>query len=394
MLSAQQRLKIIVLGGMVRWASGGIAWHHLQYAMGLHQLGHDVAFLEDSSDNEWCCFHPNQWGTWVSDTDPTYGLDFAAKTFAAVGLEDRWGYHDAHSGQWHGPIAGREKEICRTADIFLNLSCCNEIRPWLEEVPIRVLIDTDPGFTQVRHLTNTQQMATARKHNHFLSFGENICLDSSSVPDDGFDWMPTRQPIVLDVWPATKPRPEAKFTTVMSWDSYGVENYNGLRLGMKSESFGPYFDLPTQAAAPLELALGSSDAPRKQLRSQGWSLVNPTDLTLDPWIYRTYIQESKAEFSVAKHGYVATQSGWFSERSAAYMASGRPVLTQATGFSKWMPTGEGLLQFTSPAEALTGIEEINRRYEFHCRAARSLAEEYFDSRKVLASMLDATVGEA
>ena len=180
----------------------------------------------------------------------------------------------------------------------------------------------------------------------------------------------------------------------MSWDSYGIEKHDGLRLGMKSESFEPYFDLPTRVDAPLELALGSTDAPREQLSSQGWSLVNPTDVTLDPWIYRTYIQESKAEFAVAKHGYVVTQPGWFSERSAAYMASGRPVLTQATGFSEWMPTGEGLLQFTSPTEALHGIEEINSRYEFHCHAARSLAEEYFDSRKVLADLLDASTGTA
>ena len=120
-------------------------------------------------------------------------------------------------------------------------------------------------------------------------------------------------------------------------------------------------------------------------------MVNPTDLTTDPWIYRTYIQDSKAEFAIAKHGYVVTQSGWFSERSAAYLASGRPVATQATGFSQWMPVGEGVLPFTSPAEAIEGIEEINSRYEFHCRAARGLAEEYFDHRQVLANLLDASM---
>jgi hypothetical protein len=379
---------------MVRWASGGIAWHHLQYAMGFHRLGHDVFFLEDSGDTEWCCFHPNEWGTWISDSDPTYGLDFAAKTFSAVGLGDRWGYYDAHKECWHGPIAGRGKEICRTADLLLNLSCCNAVRPWLEDVPLRVLIDTDPGFTQVRHLTDAKQMATAKKHNRFLTFGENIPSGGSTVPADGFPWMPTRQPIILDSWPVVKPKPDAKFTTIMAWDSYGIEEYNGLRLAMKSESFEPYFDLPTRVNAPLELALGSEQAPREELRSQGWSLVNPIDLTVDPWRYRTYIQGSKAEFTIAKHGYVITQPGWFSERSAAYLASGRPVLTQATGFSNWMPTGEGLLEFSSPAEAAERIDDINSRYELHCRAARALAEEFFDSGKVLADVLDRTMGVA
>ena len=264
MRSAQQQLKIIVLGGMVRWAQGGIAWHHLQYAMGFHQMGHDVFFVEDSGDGEWCCFHPNQWGAWISDADPTYGLDFAAKTFSAVGLGDRWGYYDAHTSRWHGPIVGREKDILRSADVFLNLSCCNEIRPWLEQVPVRVLIDTDPGFTQIRHLTNAEQMATAKKHNRFLSFGENIASDSPGVPDDGFDWKPTRQPIVLDAWPAAEPQPEGKFTTVMSWDSYQVEEHNDLRLGMKSESFGPYFDLPDHVDASLELAFGKHRRPARR----------------------------------------------------------------------------------------------------------------------------------
>jgi hypothetical protein len=174
----------------------------------------------------------------------------------------------------------------------------------------------------------------------------------------------------------------------MQWESYPSQEYGGVRYGMKSDSFGPYFDLPGKAGSIFELAMGSPSAPHDLLLRKGWTMRNPLEPTRDPWTYQHYIQQSRAEFSVAKHGYVVSHSGWFSERSAAYLASGRPVLTQETGFSDWLPTGVGIIPFNTFEEALAGIAAINSRYVFHCRSARAIAAEYFDARKVLPPLIE------
>jgi hypothetical protein len=162
---------------------------------------------------------------------------------------------------------------------------------------------------------------------------------------------------------------------------------------MKADSFGPYLDLPARAGPVFELALGGS-SPQGLLRAKGWRLRDPLAVTRDPWTYQRYLAESKAEFSVAKDGYVASRSGWFSERSACYLAGGRPVLVQDTGFTDWLAAGAGVLAFRTPEEAAAGVEEIGRRYEFHCRAARDVAAEYFDARKVLAALVEAALTSA
>ena len=209
--------------------------------------------------------------------------------------------------------------------------------------PPLLLVDTDPVFTQVRHLTDPASRATALQHTAFFSFGENIRSDAGRIPDDQLDWLPTRQPVVLDAWPVTP--------------------------------------------GPRKLALGSDAAPRQQLLAAGWSLRNPLEVTRDPSSYQHYIQQSKAEFSVAKHGYVVSHSGWFSERSACYMASGRPVLVQETGFSEWLESGAGVVAFSTPEEAIAGIDLINSDYENHSRRARELARASFDAGDVLASLI-------
>jgi hypothetical protein len=163
---------------------------------------------------------------------------------------------------------------------------------------------------------------------------------------------------------------------------------------MKSHSFTSYMDLPEKTAAPMEIALGSASAPRDLLGSKGWLLRDPLAVTRDPWTYQDYIRSSKAEFSVAKHGYVLTKSGWFSERSAAYMASGRPVVIQDTGFSRWLPVGTGVLPFTGLEEAVAAIEDVCSRYKLHCEAAREIAAEHFDFRVVLEKLLQDALGRS
>jgi hypothetical protein len=380
-------LRIVVLGYLVRCPIGGMAWHHMQYAIGLAELGHDVWFIEDSGDEPWSCYDPT---TGATGADPTYGLRFAAEALTRVGLGDRWAYHDALAGRWHGPAADRAADVCRSADLVLNLSHSNVLRPWLHDAPVRALVDTDPVFTQLRHLTDERRRTRALQHNAFFTFGESIG-GGGPVPDDGIAWLPTRQPIVLGQWAVTPGPIDGAFTTVMQWDSYPPIEYGGRRYGMKRDSFAPYADLPRRTDEVLEVALGSEAAPRSALRRQGWNVRDPLRVTKDPWTYQRYIRRSKGEFSVAKQGYVLGNCGWFSERSAAYLASGRPVVVQETGFSDWMPTGRGVVAFGSPEEAIAGLREVNERYEAHCRAAREIAEAYFDARKVLPTLIEAAV---
>ena len=383
-----ERLRVVVLGYLVRGPFGGMAWHHLQYVVGLARLGHDVMFVEDSDDYE-SCYDPERG---VLGTDPSYGLRFAAAAFGRLGLGESWAYFDAHTGRWLGPGSGRVLEFCSTADLLLNVSGVTPLRPWVLEIPTRVLIDTDPVFTQIRHLMDPAARRSAEQHTAFFTFGEVIPGGGSEAPNDGLPWQSTRQPVVLDTWPVTPGPPGGKFTTVMQWDSYPSREYGGRRFGMKSDSFGPYLDLPRRAAGAFELALGSASAPREALRARGWSVVDPLAPTRDPWTYQDYIRSSKAEFGVAKHGYVAGRSGWFSERSAGYLASGRPVIAQDTGFSDILPIGDGLLAFNDPEEAAAAVDAVNRRYAHHCRAARALADAYFDSDLILTRLIEAAAG--
>lgn len=382
------RLRIIVLGYIVRGPLGGLAWHHLQYVMGLARLGHEVYYVEDSDDYP-SCYDPVRY---VTDTDPTYGLKFATRVFKKVRLGDHWAYYDAHTSRWFGPCAERILQICSTADLLLNLSGVNVLRPWFMEIPVRALVDTDPAFTQIRHLTVPASRNLALQHTAFFSFGENLGRNQSAIPKDGLPWRATHQPVILDAWPVTPGPAKGRFTTIMQWESYPAREHKGRHYGMKSDSFESYMNVPERAGRIFELAVGSPSAPRALLRSKGWAVRDPLQVTRDPWTYQRYIQQSKAEFSVAKHGYVISHSGWFSERSAAYLASGRPVLTQETGFSDWLQVGAGVIPFSTPEEALAGIEEINSRYEFHCRAARAIAEEYFDARKVLHRLIEGSEG--
>lgn len=377
-------MKIIVLGYIVRGPLGGLAWHHLQYITGLTNLGHDVYFFEDSDDYP-SCYDPSRH---LTGTNPEYGLRFAAEAFDRVGLGDRWVYYDAHTGKWQGPVGDRGPELCASADLLLNISGVNPLRAWSLDIPDRVLIDTDPVFTQIRHLSDPLALRMAGQHTAYFTFGENTGSANCAIPSDGFPWNPTRQPIVLDAWPAMPASDKGHFTTVMQWDSYEPVLHNGHRYGMKSESFTPYLDLPSMTDSKLELCLGGENAPRDRLLDNGWLLSNSLEITRSPWSYQQYIQSSRAEFSVAKQGYVVSRSGWFSERSAAYLASGRPVALQETGFSDWLDTGTGILAFKDPETAADCLDDISSRYRHHCKAARQVAEEYFDSRKVLRKLLD------
>ena len=375
-----------MLGYVVRGPLAGFAWHHLQYVLGLAALGHEVFFFEDSGDYA-ACYDPVRQ---VTDEDPTYGLNFTAKCFARFGLGDMWSFHDAHNGKWYGPVADTAVSLGRSADLVLNVSGVNPIREWCMDVPKRILVDTDPVFTQIRNLTNAEDRALAEQHTDFFTFGEKFADADCEMPQDGYHWQPTRQPIFLPAWPVTGGNAHGAYTTVMQWDSYSHRDYGDRHYGMKSESFAPYMEVPRLSGEDLELALGSANAPRDTLSSAGWLLRNPLEVTSDPWRYQEYIASSKGEFGVAKHGYVVSRSGWFSERTACYLASGRPAVVQDTGFSDWLTTDAGVMPFTGVEEAVANLAAVNRNYDHHCRQARAVAEQYFDSNRVLKDLIDRT----
>lgn len=375
--------RAVVAGCIVRVPLAGMAWHYLQYVLGLRALGYDVWYVEDSDDDPWCCYDPSV-GT--TGADPTYGLAFAGRLFDEVGLADRWAYYDAHGSGWCGPAGRTAEATSRAADVFLNVSETSPVRAWYERVPVRILIDTDPAFTQVRHRTDPVRRARADAHTHFWTFAGNIGSPGCTVPDDGYPWRPTRQPVVTSAWPVVPVREGARLSTVMQWDSYPAREYGGTRFGMKSESFEPYLDLPARVGERIDLAVGSPGAPRSRLAAAGWNALDPEPLTASSAAYRSFIQGSAGEFSVAKAGYVTSWSGWFSERSCAYLASGRPVILQDTGFSRWLPVGDGLVAFGSPDEAAAAVADVRGRPAWHASAARDVVAAEFEAERVLGTL--------
>lgn len=377
-------MRIVVLGYLVRGPLGGMSWHYLQYVLGFKQMGHEVLFLEDS-DNYPSCYNPD---TYLTTTDPSYGINFITALFKKHQLSGSWAYYDEHADHWFGLAEKKVKDFCDNADLVLSMANMNPIREWWIKIPVRVLLDTDPAFTQLRHIEDERYRKMAEQYTHFFSFGENFGKPDCKIPDDGFDWKPTRQPVTLDLWQVAELTPNARWTTVMLWDGNIVRHFDGLSFGMKSASFEPYFQFPQMIEDSLELAIGSATAPRDLLSKFNWNISDSSAIAVSPESFQKFIADSKGEWSIAKQGYVVSNGGWFSERSTGYLASGKPVVVQDTGFSEVIETGRGLFAFNSPSEAKAAIEEINSDYHKHCKYAREIAEEYFNSQTVLANLLN------
>jgi hypothetical protein len=379
----RSKLRIIVTGLIAQYPLGGVTWDYLQYALGLAQLGHEVYYLEDTG--QWP-YNPLEGGV---AKDCTFNVAYLAGLMSRFGLAEQWAYRFPWQSQWFGLPDAKRQEVIRSADLLINISGTLERPEEYRQARRLAYIDSDPVFTQVKLARGQLDF---RKwidiHDVQFSFGE--CL-SAAVPETGHDWHPTRQPIVLSEW-----RPEATyrdvFTTVMNWTSYKPVVYGHQSYGQKDMEFVRFRELPSLVAPTrLELAVNTGKTrrtPRQLLAHKGWHVVDPAEVCPDLDTYRQYIESSKAEWSVAKNGYVLGQPGWFSCRSACYLAAGRPVAVQDTGFSAVLPVGEGLLTFTTVEEAVAAINEIEANYARHARAARTLAVEYFDAAKVLTRLID------
>jgi hypothetical protein len=253
-----------------------------------------------------------------------------------------------------------------------------------------VFLDIDPGFGQMWRELGLADVVAG--HDAFVTIGENVGQPGCPVPTCGLDWTTTPQPVVLDHWPATSPPADGALTSVASWRGvYGPVEYQGTVYGLRVHEFRKFVDLPRRCSYSCRLALDIHPSETKDLAllaESGWELADPRRVAGDPWAYQAFIRKSAAEFMVAKGMYVQTACGWLSDRSLCYLATGRPVLAQDTGLRGLYPTGRGLITFTSPDEAVSAAEELRRNYSRHARAARALAEEHFDSDRVLGRLLD------
>jgi hypothetical protein len=392
---------------------GGVAWDYVQYPVGLALLGHDVYYLEDSGEWPYRLDGGSDPDSWIA-RDPAANVRHLADVMRRFGLEDRWMYRFALDGRWYGMRDRRREAVLASADLLLNVSGTLEHPDRYRRIPRLAYIDSDPVFTQARLVADREAAFAGRvaAHDVHFSFGERV--------NDGpfrtrHTWRPTRQPVVLPEWRVAQ-APRDAFTTVMSWTSYPPFTIGGVTLAQKDVEFGRLIGLPRRTAAPLEVALGSvhhagwesevgalapevaaqlrrdpSLSPARLLSLAGWRVVDALQACATMDAYRAYVGSSRAELSVAKSGYVVGRAGWFSCRSACYLASGRPVVVQDTGFSPAVPSGEGVLAFDTPDAALAAINEVVAHPRRHARAAREIAAEYFAADRVLAALLDAAM---
>ena len=382
------KLRVIVTGLIAQYPLGGVTWDYLQYVLGLSQLGHDVYYLEDTG--LWP-FNPQEGGV---AKDCSFNVDYLASVMDRFGLQDKWLYRFPWQNQWYGLSEQKRKELIKTADLLINVSGTLANPEEYRSAKRLVYIDSDPVFTQVklaRGQVDFQRMVDI--HDVQFSFGE--CL-SDKVPETGHVWRPTRQPVVLAEWhPSVEHR--NVFTTVMNWTSYKPVTFGGRTYGQKDVEFERFMELPGRVpGTELEIAINAGKTrrtPRDRLKRSGWSVVDPDRVCPDTESYRDYIESSKAEWSAAKNGYVVGQAGWFSCRSACYLAAGRPVVAQDTGYGCVLPVGEGLLAFNTLEEALEAIQDVEQHYDRHAEAARAIADSYFDSDKILTRLVDEALAQ-
>jgi len=388
------RLRIIV-GGMVgQFPLGGVAWDYFHYVLGLAELGHDVYYHER---NDGWPFHP---GKRYATDDPAYTIQFIADFFQryAPHLADRWHYVLLRQKHF-GMTAEAFDRVAETADLFLNVSGASFIPEKLSPKCVKVFLDTDPGFNQI---VLSEKFAWAKDveqwcnlvaaHDRHLTYAENIHGADCVIPRLGFDWRPTRCVVSLPQWEHIRQSPpphNAAFTTVMTWDYFrGRLTFNGVEFFTKVAEFEKFDCLPHRSGFPLILAIGGVLAPLERLRAQGWRIIDAHSATLTPHEYQQFIGDSGAEWSVAKNIYVATRSGWFSCRTACYLAAGRPAVVQDTAWSKFIPAGRGLLAFNTLDEAIEGLKAVADDPLPHRAAAYEIARNYLAADKVLPPMLD------
>jgi hypothetical protein len=370
---------VVVAGALANKAgSAGEAWVRMSWVRGFQQLGLDVYFVEELPDSP---VDPDG-VTWFADVTTRFELDSRATLL--------------HANETVLGPALEDLEAVASDATLVNISGHLQMPALVEAFRRRVMVDIDPGFTQFWYEAGLPG-ANVEGHDLYFTIGELIGTPECSIPTSGIEWLPVKPPVVLEDWPSVDPSGLDRFTTIASWRGpFGPIERGGRRYGLKVHEFRKLIDLPRRSGESFEIALDIHPADSQDLdalRAHGWRIVDPRAVAGDPDAFHTYVQASGAEFSVAQGVYVDTNSGWFSDRTARYLASGRPALVQDTGFSRTLPVGDGLVVFGSLDQAVAGAADIPARYAEHCEAARRVAEDHFDARRVLARFCEeASIG--
>jgi hypothetical protein len=375
--------RIIVGSYVVRFPVGGYLSWVLQWLVGLKRLGHDVHFVERAS-SPGRCFDPLA-GTMGDDC--AYGTSALNALLSSFGLENCWCFVDAN-GVSHGLSRTCVDELFRSADLYIDLGLA--YGEWQEEAATAgadVYVDGDPGYTQILWEECLATNEPLPEYDYYFSVGRNVGTPVSTVPTAGKQWRGIFHPVNVDLFAVENVDASAPFTTIMTWHSRAT-SFDGTTYGQKDVEFSKFMHLPGLTAVPLEVAVSGRDVPTDALLAAGWRVRDSVEMTLSFDDFRRYIARSRGEFTVCKNGYVATNSGWFSDRGSAYLASGRPVVMQETGFSAHLPCGRGLFAVRTAEDAAAALKELNSDWSRHAGWAREIAREYLDAPKVIGKFLD------
>ena len=398
-------LRLVIMGILGRTPLAGVSWQVLHFLEGFRRLGYDIYYIEDTGG--WA-YNPRQ-KTYDDESEYThasncqYAVNYVAKLMSSFGLQNRWAYWSRVDSRVFGLSKTQVLRLFENADALVNLTGSTQLFEEHTRVPVRIYLETDPVIRQIEVVRGDRKaIDLLAAHTHHFTYGENLGAPDCGVPVTRFNYLPTRQPIVLDWWTADsryrrvtdRPNIPARFTTIAKWRQPGKDiEWNGETYSWsKHIEFLKFIDLPRRTQQEFELALAweneKDEEAIPQLTSFGWRVVDAISLSLDIVPYRDYILGSRGEFTVAKDQNIRLRSGWFSDRSACYLAAGKPVVTQDTAFGNILPTGRGLFAFRNMEDILTAIDTIESNYEGHCRAAREIAEEYFAAEKVLGSLME------
>jgi hypothetical protein len=374
--------RIVVSVYMVRYPLGGMLSNFLQWLVGFDRLGHEVFAVEKAG---WAgsCYDPR---LDVMTDDCSYGFAAVGALLARFGLRDRLCYVDA-GGRYHGLSRREVERAFAGADVFVDLGPHGA---WGEEATgacVRVYVDGEPGAAQMAMEQSRRRNAALPEYDRYYSVGANVGTDASSAPTAGKTWAHVFHPVVADLFEPRVTNSAAAYSTVMNWQSHESLVYDGATYGQKDVEFEKFLDLPARTPLPLEVAVSGSDVPRSRLAEAGWRVRDAHAVTATYDTFVDYVTGSRGEFGVCKQVYVETRSGWFGDRSAVYLASGRPVVLEETGFSSHLPCGEGLFAVETVDDAAAAISEIERDYALHARRARELAREHLDAEHVLGRLL-------
>lgn len=378
---------VLLAGYLVRCPLGGYAWQVLHYLAGLRALGFDAYFYEDSD------FYCGSYDPVSGNENMGFenGIAFASDFFSRFGLDDAWMFWDAQSDRCYGTRAQSRRDLLASARFTITLAPVTRLPRQAGQR--KLFIDIDPGFTQIRAAQGDRSIGELlAEHDLHFTFGENIGRPGCTVPTAGVEWHATRQPIGLDFW---QPRPidsAAAFTTIGRWD----ENRRDLDFGgdtfawRKRVEWMKFLDLPQRTGQRFDVALDTDSVPGDShlLRAHGWEIRDPIAISRDALRYRDFVRASKGEFTVAKDLNIRLRTGWFSDRAACYLAAGRPVVTQDTGFDTVLPTGNGLFAVHDAAQAAAAIERITGDETGQNAAAREIACQYFEAGAVLSRLVE------